>query len=205
MATQQYGYGPNVWGTAKGAGVQQFAKLAQPGAVAPQFKENKYKALAAKAIGEMAYGAMMNSEAKKKQQQEKAKKQKLIKETNMIYGDSFEALRGMGTQFDTNDSTVFGNTIASTQSDSQPADATVSYSNITDDRTDYKLDTTKLPTPTGLNSLGKPFIEGGSWQWKPLEQEEFNKRYAAGEIDVSKKYGEWYYRNPSEKKNKFSE
>jgi len=76
MATQQFGYGPGVWTPAKGVGAVAFPKLQQPGAVAPKFKpENKYKALAAKAIGEMAYGAMMNQQAKKeeaiaKQQQE---------------------------------------------------------------------------------------------------------------------------------------
>ena len=68
MATQQYGYGPNVWATAKPLGAQQYARLQQPGGATPTFKaENKYKALAAKAIGEMAYGAMMNQEAKKEQ------------------------------------------------------------------------------------------------------------------------------------------
>ena len=75
MATQQYGYGPNVWATAKPLGAQQFARLQQPGGATPTFKaENKYKALAAKAIGEMAYGAMMNQEAKKEQA---AKKEEL--------------------------------------------------------------------------------------------------------------------------------
>lgn len=93
MATQQFGYGPNVWAPAKGIGVQQFAKLQQPGAVAPQFKaENKYKALAAKAIGEMAYGAMMNSQAKKKKAEERAL-------TQSLYGDTFEALSGEAGNF----------------------------------------------------------------------------------------------------------
>ena len=93
MATQQFGYGPNVWAPAKGIGVQQFAKLQQPGAVAPQFKaENKYKALAAKAIGEMAYGAMMNQETKKKKAEERAL-------TQSLYGDTFEALSGKAGDF----------------------------------------------------------------------------------------------------------
>ena len=56
MATQQFGYGPGVWAPAKGVGVVAIPKLLQPGAVTPEFKpENPYKALAAKAIGEMAY------------------------------------------------------------------------------------------------------------------------------------------------------
>ena len=80
MATQQYGYGPNVWAPAKGTGVQKFATLAQPGAVAPQFKaENKYKAFAAKAIGEMAYGAIQNQQAKKN---EAIRMQKLDRDNN---------------------------------------------------------------------------------------------------------------------------
>jgi hypothetical protein len=56
MATQQFGYGPNVWAPAKGVGAVAIPKLLQPGAVAPQFKsENKYMGMAAKAIGEMMY------------------------------------------------------------------------------------------------------------------------------------------------------
>jgi hypothetical protein len=56
MATQQFGYGPGVWAPAKGVGAVAIPKLLQPGAVTPEFKpENPYKALAAKAIGEMAY------------------------------------------------------------------------------------------------------------------------------------------------------
>ena len=70
MATQQFGYGPNVWGSAKGIGAIDIPKLQQPGAVAPDFKpENPYKALAAKAIGDMLFEQFMGGE---KEEEEKS-------------------------------------------------------------------------------------------------------------------------------------
>jgi hypothetical protein len=59
MATQQFGYGPNVWAPAKGTGAIEIPQLAQPGGAKPEFKpQNEYAALAAKMVGELAYGAM---------------------------------------------------------------------------------------------------------------------------------------------------
>jgi len=59
MATQQFGYGPNVWAPAKGTGAVDISTLAQPGGAKPEFKpQNEYAALAAKMVGELAYGAM---------------------------------------------------------------------------------------------------------------------------------------------------
>jgi hypothetical protein len=68
MATQQFGYGPGVWAPAKGVGAVEIPKLLQPGAVTPDFKpENPYKALAAKAIGEMAYSHFMGGREKEEE------------------------------------------------------------------------------------------------------------------------------------------
>ena len=72
MATQQFGYGPNVWAPAKGTGVVDIPKLLQPGAVTPDFKpENPSKALAAKAIGEMAYAHFMGGKGEEEESSEK--------------------------------------------------------------------------------------------------------------------------------------
>jgi len=59
MATQQFGYGPNVWAPAKGVGAVEMPILSAAPAVAPKFKpKNEYAGYAAKMIGELAYGAM---------------------------------------------------------------------------------------------------------------------------------------------------
>jgi len=71
MATQQFGYGPGVWGPAKGVGAVDIPKLLQPGAVTPDFKpENPYKALAAKAIGEMAYAHFLGGDREEEEKPE---------------------------------------------------------------------------------------------------------------------------------------
>jgi len=71
MATQQFGYGPGVWAPAKGVGAVAIPKLLQPGAVTPEFKpENPYKALAAKAIGEMAYAHFLGGDKKEEEKPE---------------------------------------------------------------------------------------------------------------------------------------
>ncbi len=66
MATQQYGYGPNVWASAKGTGAVDMPTLSQPGGAAPQFKkQNPLATSAAKMVGEIAYGAMQQNAAPK--------------------------------------------------------------------------------------------------------------------------------------------
>jgi len=59
MAVTAYGYGPNVWTTAKPTGPVDMPQLAPAGTVAPKFKErNPLAGYAAKMVGELAYGAM---------------------------------------------------------------------------------------------------------------------------------------------------
>jgi len=59
MATQQYGYGPSAWTTAKPTGPVDMPILSGASAVAPKFKpKNEYAGYAAKMVGELAYGAM---------------------------------------------------------------------------------------------------------------------------------------------------
>jgi len=66
MATQQYGYGPNVWASAKPTGPVDMPTLSQPGGAAPQFKkQNPLATSAAKMVGEIAYGAMQQNAAPK--------------------------------------------------------------------------------------------------------------------------------------------
>jgi len=66
MATQQYGYGPNVWAPATPTGPVDMPTLSQPGGAAPQFKpKSPFAAAAAKMVGEMAYGAMQEKAAPK--------------------------------------------------------------------------------------------------------------------------------------------
>jgi len=98
MATQQFGYGRTAWDVADQL-VVRIPTLNQPGGAAPQFKENKYTALAAKSIGEMLYNQSQKSNAEKKkafekqkQDKIKAKQAKLQKDTNVIYGSAFNAL-----------------------------------------------------------------------------------------------------------------
>jgi len=89
MATQQFGYGPGVWGPAKGVGAVEIPKLLQPGAVTPDFKpENPYKALAAKAIGEMAYAHFMGGD---KEEEEKTFGQGSIQDE--LFGENYAAQR----------------------------------------------------------------------------------------------------------------
>jgi hypothetical protein len=139
------------------------AKINQPGAVTPHHAENKYKVYAAKAIGEMAYGGFNHYLGNRAANKEKAKKKKLLKETNMIYGDSFEALRSMGddpysdnSQFDTSDSTVFGKTVVPS---------------ITEEKSNTKgFDTTSLPKGEPFKETKKGILGTNTWvpEAKPL-------------------------------------
>jgi len=186
MATQQFGYGPNVWAPAKGIGVQQFAKLAQPGAVAPQFKaENKYKALAAKAIGEMAYGAMMNNAAKKKKAEEKAL-------TQSLYGDTFEALSGKSGDFMFK--SPFEDSVVPTEKDETNTETKSTETAVNFDATNYN----KGVAPTHVPVDKKP---GGSWSWS-REEAPTSIGAALGLKHADFTKGTWVYSQPSGKRNK---
>jgi len=179
MATQQFGYGPNVWAPAKGIGVQQFAKLAQPGAVAPQFKENKYKALAAKAIGEMAYGAMMNSETKKQKAIEEKKAEELrVRDHNINSRENrFQYMMG-GDEYQFKPSIV-PTTKDETNTETNTSTETKTYS--------YPDDWNPLTSPKGPNFLGldKAGVEG---MWK--YQDPVYPQGGYGEV----KEGYWYHK-----------
>ena len=181
MATQAYGYGPNVWAAAKPLGAQQFARLQQPGAVAPQFKaENKYKALAAKAIGEMAYGAMMNQEAKKKKAEERAL-------TQSLYGDTFEALSGKSGDFMFQ---PFESSVVPTEKDETNTDKTNTGTKSTE--------TTNSLSDMSGKPKGDSFVEkdnrgiSGTWNWieetKPARMPvpAWNNKIAGGYVPTGK-------------------
>jgi hypothetical protein len=182
MATQQYGYGPNVWSPAKGIGVQQFAKLAQPGAVAPQFKaENKYKALAAKAIGEMAYGAMMNDNAKKEEAKKEAELKAFAKKnTEMNYqrgqtfdsgfspsivGDNVSTKDEIKTETNTQTKTSNG---LSDMSSMPKGDSFIEKDSRGISGTWNYIDETKplrMTTPAWQNKIAGGYTPTGKWTW----------------------------------------
>ena len=186
MATQQFGYGPNVWAPAKGIGVQQFAKLQQPGAVAPQFKaENKYKALAAKAIGEMAYGAMMNQEAKKQQAAKEAELKAFNKKNAQMNAQRRQT-------FDVGfDPTIV---LETENTEDKTTKSTESNTTVNFDATNYNKGVSPTHVPIGKEA-------GGSWSWSRNEAPT-SIGAALGFKDADFTKGIWVYNQPSGKRNK---